>query len=196
MRRLSFAIIVVVLLFVGGVAGILVVRGRAVRADRPEAPPSSADYRIKEVRLQERGSGDVEWQLDAAVAEVFEQQGKTAMRDVTITIVEPDRTWTVTGDEGELFEASKDVVLRKNVVLVASDGFRLETESLHWLAKDRRVWTKDPVTIFRNDAVIRGEGLEALMGEERTAVRGRIRATFFSSKSPKATRSSAVRTVQ
>lgn len=196
MRRLSLGIIVVVLLFIGGVAGILVVRSRAVRPDPPEASSGSADYRIKEVRLQERGSGNVEWKLDAAVAEVFEQQGKTAMRDVTVTIIEPDRTWTLTGEEGELFNSSKDVVLRKNVVLVASDGFRLETESLHWLAKDERVWTKDPVTIFRNDAVIKGEGLEALMGEERTAIRGRVRASFYGSRSARTARPGTTRSAQ
>lgn len=181
MHRLSLAILAVVILFVTGVTGILVLRGRSVRNETPEPPSTPADYRVKEVRIQERGSGDAEWKLEATLAEVFQQQGKTRMKNVTITILEPDRSWTVTGDEGELLDSTKSVSLRDNVVLVGSDGLRLETRSLQWLAKERRVWTDDPVTIFRDGAVIEGRGLEVSMGEERTSVKGRVRATFVAS---------------
>lgn len=179
MHRLSFGILAVVFLFIGGMVGVLVVRSRAVRPDPPEVQPASADYRVKEVRIQEQEGGNVQWKLDAALAEVFQQQGKTTMRNVTVTIIEPDRTWTVTSEEGDLFDSTRNVVLRKNVALVASDGFRLETDSLHWLAKEKRVWTDDPVTVVRDGAVVKGKGLDASMGEERTTIKGRVRATFL-----------------
>ncbi|OGL04220.1 MAG: LPS export ABC transporter periplasmic protein LptC [Candidatus Rokubacteria bacterium RIFCSPLOWO2_02_FULL_68_19] len=63
-------------------------------------------------------------------------------------------------------------------MLTGSDGLRLETTTLRWQAKERRVWTNDPVTIFRDGAVIQGQGLEAWMADERTQVKGRLRATF------------------
>lgn len=176
-QRLSGWILTGVTLFALFVAGVLVIKGYLTR-DAGDLPPSKADYRFKEIRLQEQGSGRVQWRLTADQAEVFEREGKTVMRKVTITIHEPDRTWTVTGDEGDLLEATKDVEVRKNVVLVSSDGLRLETNTLRWQAKERRVWTGDPVTIFREGAMVKGQGLDAWMAEERTQVRGRLRATF------------------
>lgn len=176
-RRLSGWILTGVTLFALFVVGVLVIKGYLSR-DPGDLPPTKADFRIKEIRLQEQGSGKAQWRLTADQAEVFEREGKTVMRKVTITIHEPDRTWTVTGDEGDLLDATKDVEVRKNVVLVSSDGLRLETAVLRWQAKERRVWTSEPVTIFREGTVVRGQGLDAWMADERTEVKGRLRATF------------------
>ncbi len=176
-RRLSGWILTGVTLFALFVVGVLVIKGYLSR-DPGDLPPTKADFRIKEIRLQEQGSGKAQWRLTADQAEVFEREGKTVMRKVTITIREPDRTWTVTGDEGDLLDATKDVEVRKNVVLVSSDGLRLETAVLRWQAKERRVWTSEPVTIFREGTVVRGQGLDAWMADERTEVKGRLRATF------------------
>ena len=175
MHRLSLALLAVVAAFVVGLASFLVLKARAIRPELSEPVSSTADYRIKEVHIQEEAGGNLRWTLDADRAEVFEREGKTSMRKVTITVLEPERTWTVTAEEGELFDATKDVELRKNVVLSSSDGLRLETDTLRWDAKGRRVWTEDPVTLARNNAVLRGTGLEAWMAEERTRVKGRLR---------------------
>ena len=45
-------------------------------------------------------------------------------------------------------QATKDVTLTGNVVLVSSDGLRLETERLRWDADAQRAWTDEPVTIY------------------------------------------------
>ncbi len=185
-QRISGFVLAGVALFALIVAGILFAKGRHTR-EPEDAPPSQADYRIREVRLQELG-GNSHWRLVADQAEVFEGQGKTLMRNVRITIEEPSRTWTVTGDEGDLIDATKDVEIRKNVVLVSSDGIRLETDTLRWEAKERRVWTTDPVTIFREGAIVRGRGLDAWIVDERTQVKGRLRATFSDHLGPPLTR--------
>jgi LPS export ABC transporter protein LptC len=178
MQKLSLGIFVVVALFSLSLVGVLIFRGRTVPKDPAELPPTRADYRIKEVHLQEKGSGNTLWKLDADLAEVYERDGKTLLRRVTITIEEADRTWTVTGDEGEFLDASKDVTIKKNVVLISSDGTRLETDSLRWRAQEKKVWTDAPVTLYRKGAVVRGQGLETQLPEERTAVKGRVRVTF------------------
>jgi LPS export ABC transporter protein LptC len=176
-QRLSGWILTGVSVFALFVVGVLVIRGYLAH-ESGDLPPTKADYRIKEIRLQEQHGGRLQWRLVADQAEVFSREGKTVMRKVTVTIEEPDRTWTVTGDEGDLHDATKDVEIRKNVVLTGSDGLRLETTTLRWQAKERRVWTNDPVTIFRDGAVIQGQGLEAWMADERTQVKGRLRVTF------------------
>ena len=107
-----------------------------------------------------------------------------AMKKVTIKVDQPSkstssaRSWTVTGDEGDLNQETKDVELRGHVVLVSSDGLRLETERLRWDAEAQRAWTNEPVTIYRAGTVVRGTGFESRVAEEATSIRGRVRATF------------------
>lgn len=160
------------------VAGVLVFRGRGAQSMPSEAPQTKADYRIKEVQLQEEMKDGVTWQLQADQAETYEKAGKTLLRKVSIRIQEPDRSWTVTGDEGEMAQESKDVELRGNVVLTSSDGLRLETTLLRWDASAKRAWTDRPVTLFQKGAVVHGTGLDARVGDKNTEIKGRIRATF------------------
>ena len=183
LQKLSTVLLAGVGLFVLLIAGVLVLRGRIVPSDPSDRPLTNADFRIKEVHLQEEASGNVRWKLDADEAEVFERDGRTRLRRVTVTIEEPGRTWSVTGDEGDLLEGNKDVMLRKNVVLISSDGIRLETDSLRWQAKEKRVWTDDPVILYRQSVIVRGQGLESRLADERTAVKGRVRATFTRARS-------------
>jgi len=178
MQRLARGILVFVVLFVVLVTGTLVVRSRGGRAESNDLPLSNADLRIKEVQLEEQ-SDDVRWQLTAEQALVFEQEGKTVLRKVSVDVNERGRSWSIVGDEGELFDASKNFEVRKNVVLTSSDGLRLETTVLRWHGPEKRLWTDVPVTIHKEGTVIHGTALNVLMGEEeRTQVAGRVHATF------------------
>ena len=178
MRKISLVILAGVALFALGVAGVLILRGRTIRVDPTEVSPTKADYRIKEVHLQEEGSDNLNWTLDADHAEIFDRDGKIVLRGVTITIEEPDRSWRVTADEGDVVQPAKDVTIRRNVVLVSSDGIRLETDILRWQAKEKRIWTEAPVTFYRRGIVVTGRGLDTHLAEERASVKGPVRAIF------------------
>lgn len=181
-QRLSRILFASVALFVVIVVGVLVLRGRGAPPVPSEASQTKADYRIKEVQLQEEMKDGVSWQLQADQAEAYEKEGRTLLRKVRILIQEPDRSWTVTSDEGEMTQASKDVELRGNVVLISSDGLRLETALLRWDASAKRAWTDESVVLRQKGAVVLGTGLDARVGEKNTAIKGRIRATFGVSK--------------
>jgi LPS export ABC transporter protein LptC len=185
-QRISRIIFVGVTLFVVAVVGVLVLRGRGAQSVPTESVQTKADYRIKEVSLQEEMRDGVRWQLEADQAETYERAGKTILRKVRIHIQEPERSWTVTGDEGELVQASKDVELKGNVVLISSEGMRLETTRLRWDADAQRAWTDEPVTVYQKGAVVKGSGLDARVGERNTEIKGRIRATFSGGKAPDA----------
>jgi len=176
MRKLPLAILSCVVLFLAVVVGLLLVKSRGPRTVPPEPVQTRADYRIKEVHLQEEGRGSTRWQLDAEYGEVFEEQGKTVMRKVIVRVEQPARVWTVSADEGDMLRDSKDVDLRGNVVLVTSDGLRLETAHLAWAAKEQRAWSDHPVTIYRGGVVVRGQGFESRVDEQATLVKGRVRA--------------------
>lgn len=176
MRKLPIAILGCVVIFLVVVVGLLVSKSRGPRPVAPEPSQTKADYRIKEVHLQEEGRDSTRWQLDAEYGEIFEDQGRTAMKKVVVRVEQPARVWTVRADEGEMFRDSKDVELRGNVILETSDGLRIETARLAWAAKEQRAWTDKPVTIYRNGVVVKGQGFESRVNEEATTVKGRVRA--------------------
>jgi len=184
MRKAPFIILTLVVVFLSVVVGVLVHRARVHRKLPTEPATTNADYRLKKVHLQEQGRDGSRWQLDAEYSETFEEQNKTTMKKVTVKVDQPpkgdqaSRSWTVTGDEGDLNQETKDVELRGNVVLISSDGLRLETDKLRWDAEGQRAWTEDPVVIYRSGAVVRGTGFESKVAEEVSSIKGRVRATF------------------
>jgi LPS export ABC transporter protein LptC len=190
MRKAPFIILTLVVVFLSVVVGVLVHRARVPRALPTEPTATNADYRLKQVRLQEQSRDGSRWQLDAEHSETFENQNKTTMTKVTIKVDQSSkngqagRSWTVTGDEGDFDQETKDVELRGNVVLVSSDGLRLETERLRWQADEQRAWTDAPVVIYRSGAVVHGTGFESRVAEEVSSIKGRVRATFKGGPAP------------
>ena len=190
MRKAPFIILTLVVVFLSVVVGVLVHRARTPRAIPTEPAATNADYRLKQVRLQETSRDGSRWQLDAEYSETFEERNTTSMKKVTIKMDQTAksatsaRSWTVTGDEGDLNQETKDVELRGNVVLVSSDGLRLETERLRWQADAQRAWTDAPVVIYRSGAVVHGTGFESRVAEEVSNIKGRVRATFKRGPAP------------
>jgi LPS export ABC transporter protein LptC len=185
MDRAAAGITLGVILFVTVVVGVLIVRGHRASAPRQEIVSSQADQEIKEIHIQEDTKGGAyRWSLDAERAESFPDTRKTLLRKVTIGVEEAGRRWKVTSDEGDLAQGTRDVELRGRVVLVSSEGLRVETTVLRWSNAEGRAWTDQPVTIYKGGGVVKGTGLEVRPNEEITLVRGRVTATFGGAKAP------------
>jgi LPS export ABC transporter protein LptC len=183
MERAAAGITLAVILFVTVVIGVLIVKGHQSSAPREEIVSTQADQEIREIHIQEDAKGGgYRWRLDAERAETFPGTGKTLLRKVTIGVEEPGRKWKITSDEGDLIQDTRDVELRGNVVLVSSEGLRVETTVLKWMNADGKVWTEQPVTIYRSGGVVKGTGLDAMPSQEIAIVRGRVQATFGSTK--------------
>jgi LPS export ABC transporter protein LptC len=179
MDRLAAGIALGVVLFVTVVVGVLIVRGHRATAPRQEIVSTQADQKIQEIHIQEDAKrGSYRWSLDAEQAESFPGTGRTLLRKVTIGVDDADRQWKVTSDAGALIQDTRDVELRGNVVLVSSEGLRVETTVLRWNNEEGKAWTDQPVTIYKAGGVIKGTGLEARPSEQITLVHGRVTATF------------------
>ena len=176
-RLVAAAILGMVVVFILAVAGTLIAKSRTPPTDATGPAASSADLRIKEAQIEEVTAG-VRWRLKAEQALIFEGEGRTALRSIAVDVFERDRSWTIVGDEGDLFQATKNLEIRKNVVLTSSDGFRLETNVLRWQGAEKRLWTDEPVRLTRGAAVANGSSLEVRMAEEYTTLAGRVHATF------------------
>jgi len=183
MDRVAAGITLGVILFVTVVIGVLIVRGHHARVPREKVVSSPADQQIKEIHLQEDAkSGAYHWSLDAEQADTYPGTGKTFLRKVTSRVEDADRRWKVTSDEGDLVQDTRDVELRGNVVLISSEGMRVETTVLKWLNAEGKASTAEPVTIYRSGGIVKGTGLEATPSQETTMVRGRLTATFSVAK--------------
>ncbi len=177
MPSLARAILVVVAVFVVAVTATLVVRSRTARVESAGPPPTTADLRIKEVDLEEVTKG-VRWRLRAEQALMYEHEGRTNLKKLTVRVFQKDRSWTILGEEGDLDQKSKNVEIRKNVVITSSDGLRMDTSVIRWDADAQRLWTPAPVTLSRDGSVIQGTAFHMNTDEETATVSGRVRATF------------------
>jgi LPS export ABC transporter protein LptC len=182
MRNLARVISVVVVVFIVAVVAILVVKSRSARVESVGPAPSTADLQIKEVDLEEEAKG-VRWRLKAEQALMYDRAGQTQLRKLVAHIYQPERSWMIVGDEGQLDRQTNNVEVRRNVVVTSNDGLRLETTVLRWHAEDKRLWTDAPVRITRNGSIVLGTGLDVRMEDEATTIEGRVRATFQTDKS-------------
>ena len=180
MRRLAHVILAAVVVFVVVIAATLYTRTRAREVEPPIGPaPVKADLNVKEVRIEEE-AGKVRWRLTAEQALMWEQKGagRTELRQVSVEVEEPERSWKIVGDEGVYLQKEKKIELRGNVVVTSSDGLRLETEVLRWHGDERRLWTDSPVMLTAPGGVVRGRSLELAMASDATTIGGRVRARF------------------
>lgn len=175
-RRLAQVILIGVAVFAAGVGALLMANRKIIPVETSRSS-TSADLTVKEINIREE-SNRVRWHLTAKQAMVFDREGRTSLRNVMVEVQEPGRSWTIRGEEGDLFHGRNDIEIRRQVVLISSDGVRLETDVLRWSNGDKRVWTDAPVKITHQSGVVTGSGLEVLVAEETTAVGGRVRATF------------------
>src|SRR5258705_11622544 len=176
-HRLASGILGIVGAFVLLVACTLIAKSRTVPVEPVGPAVSSADLRIKEAKIEE-DTGGVRWRLTADQVLIFDAEGRTALRNISVQVFERDRTWNIVGEEGDLFQATKNLEIRKNVVITSSDGVRLETSVLRWQGAEKRLWTDAPVRISRGGTVADGSALEVRMAEEDTTLAGRVHAVF------------------
>ena len=62
------------------------------------APPAqeAADYRIREIHINETLEGNLRWTLDADQAEVVDKDQRTVMKKVVVKVFNKDSVWMVT----------------------------------------------------------------------------------------------------
>ena len=179
-RFAAATVLGMVVVFIFAVAGTLIAKSRVPPSEAPGTVASSADLRIKEAQIEEVTAG-VRWRLKAEQALIFDAEGRTALRAINVDVFERDRSWNIVGEEGDLFQTTKNLEIRKNVVVTSSDGVRLETSVLRWQGAEKRLWTDAPVRISRGGAVADGSALDVRMAEEYTTMGGRVHAVFTDS---------------
>lgn len=90
----------------------------------------------------------------------------------------------LTADHGKLVRETQDVELDGHVVIITSDGTRLVTESLDWMADSEQISTEAPITITREGMVVIGVGGSGYPNRNRMRLEREVQVTLSGEKGP------------
>lgn len=157
-----------------------VVVGRASPVSGEEISGSTPDVKITKFHLVETKDGKTLWEVWGDRGEIFEK-GEVATvakvaNPVTVVLHSEHGKLTARSNSARVNMRTKDIRLEGNVRATSEQGNSLQTESLDWLAKDRRVSTRMPVTLVRGALTSWGVGMEAETDLERATFLSRVRS--------------------
>jgi LPS export ABC transporter protein LptC len=165
MRKVKFVILASIVL-IGGIVFIILWLNLQDKnaSERREAPPKiltdGADACLEKIQFVEDKQGQRTWELEAKSIQQYQDQNIILLEDVKVTFFAKEgRSFIVSGKQGKIHQNSKDMELLGDVVLVSSDGYRLETHSISYHHSEKRISTSDPVIIEGGKIRLEGRGI-------------------------------------
>mgnify|MGYP002400784843 CR=1 FL=1 len=157
--------------------GYLLVRNAdSVSTSQPTVPEhmEKADAKLSEFTFTQSKGDVVQWQVQAKQAQVFDQEQRALLHDVSLTFYGGGgEEVKVYGDEGTFDTASKNFALSHReapVTVITRSGYTIYTNHLMWTDKSKEIRTDDPVRIVGPGLEIRGLGLLGKMNSEEFEV--------------------------
>ncbi|MEK7722462.1 MAG: LPS export ABC transporter periplasmic protein LptC [Elusimicrobiota bacterium] len=130
-------------------------------ADIREAAPGVS--LLKNFSMAETAAGAFTWRLDAATGRLDEKKGVITFTAPRIKFYDQDKVSSeITARAGLLRTREKTAELSEEVEVDAKkDGMRLSTTKLYYSSARAKIWTGEPVTIYKGRTVIKGRGFTA-----------------------------------
>lgn len=118
---------------------------------------------IRGLTVSETDAADRKWALDSDAARMDEKKGVIYFTAPRIKFYDNDAVSSViTSRNGFLQMKEKAAELTGDVRVDSSkDGMRLETTRLFYSSARGKIWTEEPVTIYKERTVIKGRGFTA-----------------------------------
>lgn len=128
-------------------------------ADRSDEVP---DEIITDFTTEESDSGLVKWRLSAPTANKFNSRKMFLMDKPRIEFYDElgALQTTLTADNGEYSQETRNMLAYGNVVVVSVTGDILETDSLRYLNGEDKILSDSAVKLTRENGVYTGIGLE------------------------------------
>jgi LPS export ABC transporter protein LptC len=147
---------------------------------RFELSGTDADLRIKDVFLTEDNQGIKAWELKAQWAKIYRKDNKTILEDLRIKVFAKGRKPIhITGETGELDNASKNLRIRGNVEVVSEEGFTLRTEEVLWLNEKREIVNEKPVWLSTKGFRLQGKGLRVKVDKQQFFLQEKVTANLL-----------------
>jgi len=143
--------------------------------------PTGGELPSEEVRdftLDESDQGQLEWVMHADYAASYAQRGAIEARDVQIDFFDDHgRKYShLTAQTGIVHRPSIDMEARGHVVVTTTDGVRIQTESLRFLNRERRIDSDAFVRLTRHGDVVTGVGFTSDPSLEHFTLKREVRA--------------------
>lgn len=118
---------------------------------------------LRNFSVAETGQGQSHWRLDSETARMDERAGLILFASPKIRFYDDDAPSSdIFSNSGLLHMNTKAAELTGNVrVNSLRDGMRLTTTKLYYSSAKGKIWTEEPVTIYRGKTVTRGRGFTA-----------------------------------
>ncbi len=145
--------------------------GRVVRVE--------ADLAVRGIDLKEMDGERLVWELRADEGRYYRDRGYVELRGVRMRFYSKDgKTYDLSGKEGRYYQGKGDLSLSGDVVGISSDGYRIETDSLLYRAKEGIIETEDMVSIRGKDMKVRGKGLWIDVKRSLFSLKGQVRTSL------------------
>lgn len=137
------------------------------------------DSEVEDFTITETDSGRTQWTLFAKQAATFTSRDLVTARTVRIDFFDEDgrKSSQLVAREGELYQRTRDMTARGDVVLQTTEGWRMSTEELHFLNSRRRITSDKLVRVEKEGSVLEGVGFESDPNLEHFEFQRQVRAT-------------------
>jgi LPS export ABC transporter protein LptC len=137
------------------------------------------DNEVEQFYVTETDSGRAQWTMFAQHAATFQARDLVTVRGVRIDFFSDKgiKSSELVAREGELYQRSRDMVARGNVVLLTTEGWRMSTEEMHFLNSRRKITSDKLVRVEKQGTVLEGVGFESDPNLEHFEFQHQIRAT-------------------
>jgi LPS export ABC transporter protein LptC len=126
----------------------------------PKISTDGADARLEKIRFVEDKHGRKTWELEAKSIQQYQGQNILLLEEVKVTFFTKEgRSFIISGNQGKVYQDSKNMELVGDVVLTSSDGYRLKTHSISYHHSEKKVTTPDPVEIEGEQIRLVGKGM-------------------------------------
>ncbi len=131
-------------------------------SDAPEAKATPPDQIIASFAMDSYAKGAREWVLESPKAFVYEADKRVDVDRPHIRFYRNEKPGSVVeAGRGRLHTDSRDLEAWNGVVMVSTEGARLESPSMDYKSAQDLVVSTAPVVVTRGSSVIRGVGWEA-----------------------------------
>ncbi len=118
------------------------------------------DQIITDFEITETASGRRDWTMHADSAYLYERRNLLEAKSIEVTFYDEkgEVRSVLQANYGKLNRSTDDMEARGNVIVTSKDGVKLETPSLTWLNKQRKIVSDDTVKVTREHDILTGWG--------------------------------------
>ena len=175
-----FVVTVIVALILVLAAGIWKGKSRQMQQDAQQTCPADAEMKLTDMEFTEMQEGKRFWTLCASEAKYFQDQQKTLLQKVHLTLYLEKTGEEISLDsrEGVLHAGSKDIELRGNIHVTLPRDYVLTTETAHYTHSSRIVESGDPVHISGPGLELDGDTWKYGISDHVAKVDGKVTASM------------------